>query len=797
MIKRNNNKNIIKRLVKGNIAYDRKKIMLTLITVIIAVTLITIVLMAPLSQKKEQFNLAKKIPQIELNIIDQSLISNLRKDADIEKAFSFVSLDDYKNSDKLNIKITYVDDPKFFDRIEGNMPKKERDIVIDENSIRLLNQEIAIGSELILNLGDGKKTYTITGIGYRNTNTNNIMVYCSEQYLNTHEDRIKFYSTWIYLKDVKNKTKSDVEEISKKLQEKYNISSNNIAVDDMYFTYASQNINLNKIFEYFLIGLVVLAAASLVIYNIYYISISSNIKSYGQLRAIGMSSKQVKKMVLEEGKLVAIFSSLLGTLLGIIIGYFMRPDGWDIKNAIISFIIGIIFGLLMVMFSIRKPAKIASSISPIEAVSYTGYKLDGGIAHTRAQTITPFYLAILNLKRNFKKTVITILSLSLSGILLLTTYSFKGSISPEQMARTSEFKYGEYKVKFEGDVSNLKGMDSIVNSYKIGVLQAQNNKLSSHLKRDIESIKGVKNIKEWNATKCQFEFEEHNVKDGNIIWGYSKDELDLLNQALIQGTSDYDELGRENGIIVNVGENVFEEVFKFTPEIGDKIKISFWNNVGAPISETFTIMGITDGVDGFDDLFRIPIEKLENITGYNTAYEWEIVTDSNFKEDIEKQLNQLVSNDNELSIERLEDYVAELNQQYNSTVFAIIVFVLFLGFFSLINLTNVIIINHLTRIKETGILMAAGLTKKQLVKSRIFENEITIIISLIASAILSIPIGYLVNNTIRIVGAIDGYKFPIIEYIVISVVMIILGILPEIILNQVTSQKNVVDYLRI
>lgn len=58
-----------------------------------------------------------------------------------------------------------------------------------------------------------------------------------------------------------------------------------------------------------------------------------------------------------------------------------------------------------------------------------------------------------------------------------------------------------------------------------------------------------------------------------------------------------------------MGENVFEEVFKFTPQIGDKIKISFWNNMGAPISETFTIMGITDGVDGFDDLFRIPIEN--------------------------------------------------------------------------------------------------------------------------------------------------------------------------------------------
>ena len=45
------------------------------------------------------------------------------------------------------------------------------------------------------------------------------------------------------------------------------------------------------------VAAVLLGACALVIYNIFYISIVGNVAAFGQLRTIGATQKQVKKIV--------------------------------------------------------------------------------------------------------------------------------------------------------------------------------------------------------------------------------------------------------------------------------------------------------------------------------------------------------------------------------------------------------------------------------------------------------------------------------------------------------------------
>lgn len=79
---------------------------------------------------------------------------------------------------------------------------------------------------------------------------------------------------------------------------------------------------------YFLIGFVTFIGSGIVIYSIFYISVASSIRNYGQLRTIGTTKRQIKKMVYREGKLLAAIAIPIGLVIGNVIGYFLIPAGW-------------------------------------------------------------------------------------------------------------------------------------------------------------------------------------------------------------------------------------------------------------------------------------------------------------------------------------------------------------------------------------------------------------------------------------------------------------------------------------
>ena len=75
-------------------------------------------------------------------------------------------------------------------------------------------------------------------------------------------------------------------------------------VRSTYFNVKSENSGSEMLF-YFVIGFVTFIGSGIVIYSIFYISVASNIRNYGQLRTIGTTKRQIKKMVYREGKLLA------------------------------------------------------------------------------------------------------------------------------------------------------------------------------------------------------------------------------------------------------------------------------------------------------------------------------------------------------------------------------------------------------------------------------------------------------------------------------------------------------------
>lgn len=64
------------------------------------------------------------------------------------------------------------------------------------------------------------------------------------------------------------------------------------------------------------IGIGILFVSVLVIYSVFYLSVIGRIRQFGQLSTIGMTRKQIRKMIRREGILLSMRGIPIGLLLG-------------------------------------------------------------------------------------------------------------------------------------------------------------------------------------------------------------------------------------------------------------------------------------------------------------------------------------------------------------------------------------------------------------------------------------------------------------------------------------------------
>lgn len=185
---------------------------------------------------------------------------------------------------------------------------------------------------------------------------------------------------------------------------------------------------------------VILVTGYLIIYNVFQISVISDIRFYGLLKTIGTTKRQIRRLVMRQ----AVMLSGIGIPVGLAIGYrigkltlpfalsIMDYSGMEISLKFDPWILvaGAGFSMLTVCLSCRKPGKVAGSVSPIEAVKYTeagGSGISAKKRKKKSHTGNPFSMALSNLGRNKRSTAVVITAISLSIILLAIIMTAVGS----------------------------------------------------------------------------------------------------------------------------------------------------------------------------------------------------------------------------------------------------------------------------------------------------------------------------------------------------------------------------------
>ena len=124
----------------------------------------------------------------------------------------------------------------------------------------------------------------------------------------------------------------------------------------------------------------------LIIYNIFQISVVNDISYYGLLKTIGVTGRQLKKII----RIQSLILSAVGIPLGLVLGYFVgrmtspaifastifAPVANSFSVSPWIFVISCVFALVTVFISCSRPGRIASRISPVEAFRYSEVKTD-------------------------------------------------------------------------------------------------------------------------------------------------------------------------------------------------------------------------------------------------------------------------------------------------------------------------------------------------------------------------------------------------------------------------------------
>ena len=781
----NDTRAVVKRISNRSIAANRKRNLFTIVTIALAAALLLAIMLYGFGTSQATINRTKDTAQIVFTNITQEQGDKLYEQDQIDwiGEFTLVSTEQVNNS---TFYLQYGNEEMFKAQgmtYSGNIPISVNEIMLQKSFLKELGYGTELGQTISIPLADGNTIEFILS-GIINVEMGDIGSYMgmvSKEYANQQYGGTSSLDYYVGLKNAENMSEKDATDYANELAKSLNISDEQVIVRSDYFVTMERGLFSSDMYLYLLIGAVTFVGSGIVIYSIFYISVAENIRSYGQLRTIGTTKKQIRKIVYLEGKKLALIGIPFGLILGNLVGYFIIPNGWNWLTSLIMTVVVGAFAFAITMFSIRTPVKKASLVSPIEATRYTTYQGGAKESNKLHRTISPLALAKVNLLRNKRKFLLTIISLSIGGVLLVTVSTLMVSYNGAAEVRGKSFPFGEYQLE-------LNENDDI----SLSQLQAQNI-FDDDFVNEITFLDGVSGIKRWYSIDAVCNVNGSRVKN---VQGYSKDEVSALEANLLEGTVDYDTLVSQYGVVLL--QDRADDGY-CSASLGDVVEIEYTNAAGENVTETFTVMGIVSNYQyaGNKKCFTMPVTLMNDIMQTDCTDILEIRTESEKTAAVESSLLEIVDKNPGLSIytfqESLNYYTYQ--QQFMNSVMLIVA--ICIACFSLINLINTTLTNFLSRRQEIGILQAIGLSKKQLAQMLRYEGIIYALITTVFTVCVGSGLGVLCVNAIRAANPYYFYEFPwlvVLGYLLFLIFMQV--ILTAFMLNSL-KKHSLVEQIRV
>ena len=645
---------------------------------------------------------------------------------------------------------------------EGCLPEEANEIALSEDTIRYLGLDVAVGDTVSLDMRvsvmDGSLpefeysgNFILTGIlessyiGYSSGTVEGIVGSGTAEKLLPEEYLL--YSTDLKTYDKQN-FQSIVYDLAEELNvEKRYIQYNWVLLDAIGISYdEATNSDTGVGFSFMivacvLVGVLVLFAAGLVIYNILKISITKRIKEYGTLRAIGGERGQIYRLVSLQLLILCGIGIPIGLLLGTLSAkgvliaatgvlnpdIFMVNSTSELNSAISTastvklpmLVASVAITLLFALLAAFPAARYASRVSPTVAMSGRSVKIKRRRKRNRKIHNFEAYYARLNLKRGRGRTVVTILSLVMSITVFVALQSFTGLL--DASSSVQDMYFSDYSITNETSGIPVKAVDTLKMNDMVESISTTRLSVFMPGAGDVLPFETDLSVQSHETLQLV------NIDDEQLQL-YAPNLSVQDKQALTDGTGCL----IKNPIPFSYGDTPMENT---ELAVGDTVQLG---------GRTLRVIGLVDNAitinnEGFTNGVQLIVNEeiycslLEN-DSYSEIYL--TLQDSADIESFETLLDNWCGEypgTHWLSYLQSSNELAESFEQIKMLCWVLIIFI---GIIGILNIINTVYSNIHTRVNEIGMQRAIGMSATSLYKTFLWEGAYYGIFASLIGAVL-------------------------------------------------------------
>lgn len=795
---------------------------------------------------------------------------NELKDDKLIKEYSlrrFVGMPENEPFTKSHVEVSYCDENAakwmYCTPTEGRLPEENtNEAATDTRVLALLGIEPKIGAEFTVTFNvDGKETtesFTLCGWWEHDEVivANHILIPESraKEIFTKLDTKGNDGMTGTYNLDVMLKSKLNIEDDMLDIlarhgyqNEQHNDTYIPIGVNWGYVSaQLSDNMDAGTILAIIAALVLIIFTGYLIIYNVFNISVSNEIRRYGLLKTIGTTGRQIKRMVYIEALTLSAVGIPIGLILGFLCGAVLTPvvilrlDG--IVNTIsaspVIFIGAAFFSLITVYISCMKPAKNASKVSPVEAVRYT----EGGGKRTMRKAKCGASLpamALANLGRNRSKTAVTIASMSLSVVLLCVTFIFTNGFDMDKYL--ADKALADYIVSdaayFQTGVSN-----AVIPEDAVQYITSQNNiKDGGRTYRTTSAVYEYVTEKWYRQRLLRWDDEDTvnrmveitEKQDGLLqdeVMLYGMEQFCLDKLTVFEG--DISKLNEDKYIAAVYHSDDYGNIEKNSnwAKIGDKVKLRYVDEFEYYNTETGEIYPSEDDIPETaswwyrakkyrdieyevaalvdvphnlsyryygSDQFVLGAESFLNDTKTNGIMYYAFDIPDNCSEQTERFMSELTQNTIPyLDYESKATYKAEFESFRSMFVIMGGALSFITGLVGVLNFLNAVLTGILARRHEFAVLQSVGMTGKQLKTMLVFEGLYYALGAALSALTLSVVFSPLIAKALESMFWFFSYKFTVTPILITIPLFTLLGIILPLITYRFTAKKSIVERLR-
>lgn len=593
-----------------------------------------------------------------------------------------------KNAVLYGIEETYVTDIMKYP-LEGSYPQNEKEVALSADAKELFN--VQIGDNIILNTPAGDFNYTISGFYEDDEDFNDIidgtcMYMCRATFdevrsLNGLESMSRFY--------VRFKNENGLKKTIANIKEQYSLTSENVSENTPVLSLlgASTNESINALYPLAVACFVIILIAGIfMISSCMNSNVAQRTKFFGMMRCIGASKQQIVRFVRLEALNWCKTAIPIGCALGTVtcwvscavLKFIVKGEWVDMPLFSVSIngiLCGAAVGIITVFIAAQSPAKQASKVSPVAAISgNTG--VSGKIVHAANTKFLKVETSLgIHHATGAKKNLILMTGSFALTIMLFLTFSACLDIVHKLLPSVSDFT---------PDITIASQDDS--------------NSIDPSLAEEISEIPGIESVfGMMYSIECPAEI------NGNAetvdLYSYGDTMMDSFKKSVISG---------DMSKIYGNSKYVLAVYSEYTAlNVGDKVKIGDEElEIGCVVSEGVgSVSGSAVVVCSEETYTRLTGEQDYAMVG--------VVLEKDVSEMAVNKIYDLAEG-NIIADSREKN--SEVSGSYWVFRIAAYSFLAIISLITILNIMNSVSMGVSARIKQYGVMRAVGMGSRQVTK---------------------------------------------------------------------------------